>query len=169
MKLFKRILLVVALIIIIVLVYCMSNGYFLYKEAIQEKSLDDRIASLQNDEHFIHYSDVPDYYVKAVVSIEDHRFYSHSGVDIISTLRAFLTNIKAMDLKEGGSSITQQVAKNLCFTQEKTLYRKIAELFVVSNLEKNLSKEEIFELYINNIYYGNGYYNIYDASMRLFR
>ena len=69
---------------------------------------------------------------------------------------------------EGGSSISQQVAKNLCFTQEKTLYRKIAELFVVHQLEKNYSKEEILELYINNIYFGDGYYNIYDASMRIF-
>ena len=170
MKLFKKILLIIAIIIIItiILIYCVSNGYFLYKEAIQEKSINDRISELRNDEHFIHYSDIPDYYIKAVVSIEDHRFYSHHGVDIIATLRAVVNNIKAMDFKEGGSSITQQVAKNLCFTQEKTLYRKVAELFVVYDLEKNLSKEEIFELYINNIYYGNGYYNIYDASMRIF-
>ncbi len=168
MKLFKKILLVIAIIITIILFYCVLNGYFLYKEAIDEKSINDRISNLQNDEHFVHYSDIPDYYANAVISIEDHRFYYHKGLDIISTLRALVTNIKARDIKEGGSSITQQVAKNLCFTQEKNLYRKIAELFVVYNLEKDFSKEEIFELYINNIYYGNGYYNIYDASMRLF-
>lgn len=67
-----------------------------------------------------------------------------------------------------GSSLTQQVAKNLCFSQKKTFYRKVAELFVVRKLEKNYSKNEILELYINNIYYGNGYYNIYDASMGYF-
>ncbi len=73
-----------------------------------------------------------------------------------------------MNLLKAGSSITQQVAKNLCFSNKKTFYRKVAELFVVDKLEKNYSKEEILELYINNIYYGNGYYNIYDASMGYF-
>ena len=64
-----------------------------------------------------------------------------------------------------GSSLTQQVAKNLCFSQKKTFYRKVAELFVVRKLESNYSKDEILELYINNIYYGNGYYNIYEATL----
>ena len=63
-----------------------------------------------------------------------------------------------------GSSITQQVAKNLCFTQEKTLTRKVAELFVVFRLEKDFEKDEILEIYINNMYFGNGYYNIHDAA-----
>ena len=122
---------------------------------------------LRQNEHFTSYSEVPDYYLDAVICIEDHRFFSHFGVDILATLRAFKNNIVAMEVKEGGSSITQQVAKNLCFTQEKTIFRKIAELFVVHDLEKNYSKEEILELYINNIYFGAGYYNIYDASMRI--
>jgi monofunctional glycosyltransferase len=65
---------------------------------------------------------------------------------------------------EGGSSISQQVAKNLCFTQEKTLTRKVAELFVVFHLEKDYEKDEILEIYINNMYFGNGYYNINDAA-----
>lgn len=63
-----------------------------------------------------------------------------------------------------GSSISQQVAKNLCFTQEKTLTRKVAELFVVFHLEKDFEKDEILEIYINNMYFGNGYYNIHDAA-----
>lgn len=167
MKLLKRILLFLAIIITVVLLYLIFNGYILYKDAIDEKSLEDRIAELKEDEHFITYSDVPEYYLDAVVCIEDHRFFSHFGVDIFSTLRALKNNIIAKEFKEGGSSITQQVAKNLCFTQEKTIYRKIAELFVVHDLEKNYSKEEILELYINNIYFGAGYYNIYDASMRI--
>ncbi len=168
MKIVKRALLFFIIVILIILAYLIFNGYLLYKEAIDEKSLEDRISELQSEEHFTHYNDVPDYYLKAVVSVEDHRFYSHGGVDIIATGRAMFNNIKAMAYVEGGSSISQQVAKNLCFTQEKTLYRKIAELFVVHQLEKNYSKEEILELYINNIYFGDGYYNIYDASMRIF-
>lgn len=168
MKFVRRALLFLLIVILILLLYLVFNGYLLYKEAIDEQSLEDRIMEIQSDEHFVHYYDVPEYYLEAVVSIEDHRFYSHGGIDIISIGRALITNIKSMSLVEGGSSITQQVAKNLCFTQEKTLYRKIAELFVVYHLEKNYSKEEILELYINNIYFGDGYYNIYDASMGYF-
>ncbi len=167
MKILKKVLLFLFIIILIILIYLVSNGYAIYKKSMKEKSLEDRISELQNEEHFTHYNEVPDYYLNAVVSIEDHRFYEHSGVDIISIARAFRNNIKAMEAREGGSSITQQVAKNLCFTQEKTLYRKIAELFVVPRLEEKCSKEEILELYINNMYFGSGYYNIYDASMRI--
>ncbi len=165
MKIFKRLLLFIFIVCLIGLIYFVFNGYILYKEAMDEKSLEDRISALQNDEHFIHYNELPKYYLDAVVSIEDHRFYNHSGVDFIATARAFRNNIRAGKAKEGGSSISQQVAKNLCFTQEKTLYRKVAELFVVYHLEKDYSKEEILELYINNMYFGSGYYNIYNASM----
>jgi len=167
MKIIRRLFLFLIIIVLIGISYVTFNGYILYKEAIEKESIPDRISDIQNDEHFLSIADVPDYYHKAVVAIEDHRFYSHSGVDIISTCRAVLNNLKARKLVEGGSSITQQVAKNLCFTQEKTFYRKIAELFVVHDLEKTYSKDDILELYINNIYFGSGYYNIYDASMRI--
>ncbi len=165
MKIFRRILLFIFVVILIVLMYFTFNGYVLYRQSMEEKSLEDRISSLQNEEYFMHYEELPKYYLDAVVSIEDHRFYNHSGVDFIATARALRNNLRAGKAKEGGSSITQQVAKNLCFTQEKTLYRKVAELFVVYHLEKDYSKEEILELYINNMYFGSGYYNIYDASM----
>jgi len=144
--------------------YFIADGYILYKNSMSNMSLEDRVAEVKNKENFTSLSDLPDYYKKAVVAIEDHRFYSHGGVDIIATSRALLDNILSMELKGGGSSITQQVAKNLCFTQEQTLTRKIAELFVVRHLEKDYSKDDILELYINNMYFGNGYYSIYEAS-----
>ncbi len=167
MKIFKKVILFIIIVIIIALLYLIFNGYILYKESITEKSLADRIETLRQDENFTKFDEVPKFYSDAVIAIEDHRFFSHSGIDFIATLRAVKNNVLSMELKEGGSSITQQVAKNLCFTQEKTIYRKIAELFVVHDLEKNYKKEEIFELYINNMYFGSGYYNIYDASMRI--
>lgn len=145
-----------------------TDGYFLYKDAISKMSIENRIAEVKAKEGFTSLSELPDYYKKAVVAIEDHRFYSHGGVDIIATSRAFLDNMLSMELKGGGSSITQQVAKNLCFTQEKTLTRKVAELFVVRNLEKNYSKDDILEIYINNMYFGNGYYNLPDATTGYF-
>lgn len=139
-------------------------GYILYKDAMQEKSLEDRIAEIKEDESYTKVSEVPDYYKNAIIAIEDHRFYRHFGVDVIATSRAMLNNIISFKMQGGGSSITQQVAKNLCFTQEKTLTRKAAELFVVFRLEKDYEKDDILELYINNMYFGNGYYNIHDAA-----
>lgn len=131
---------------------------------MKEQSLEDRIAELKSAESYTHISEVPDYYKNAIIAIEDHRFYRHFGVDVIATSRAMINNIVSFKMQGGGSSITQQVAKNLCFTQEKTLTRKVAELFVVFRLEKDYEKDEILELYINNMYFGNGYYNIYDAA-----
>lgn len=131
---------------------------------MSEKSLEKRVAEVQDAEYFTPLSELPDYYINAVIAIEDHRFYTHSGVDLIATSRAFVDNILSFKINGGGSSITQQVAKNLCFTQEKKLTRKVAELFAVYQLEKNYEKDQILELYINNMYFGNGYYNIHDAA-----
>lgn len=164
MKIIKRLLLLVLIIVLVGVGYFIADGYILYKDAISQTSLEDRIEKIKSEDNYTHLSDLPDYYKKAVVAIEDHRFFSHGGVDIIATSRALLDNALSMELKGGGSSITQQVAKNLCFTQEQTLTRKIAELFVVRHLEKDYSKDDILELYINNMYFGNGYYNIYDAA-----
>lgn len=164
MKFIKRFILFILIVFIVLISYFIYDGYSLYKESISQMSIDDRISEIRNSENFTHISDVPAYYKDAVIAIEDHRFYSHFGVDIVATTRAMIDNIASFEMKGGGSSITQQVAKNLCFTQEKTLTRKVAELFVVFNLEKNYDKDEILEIYINNMYFGNGYYNIHDAS-----
>lgn len=164
MKIIKRLILFIIIVFMVIIGYLSVNGYLLYKEAMDEKSLEDRVLEVQSIEHFTKLSDLPDYYVNAVIAIEDHRFYKHSGVDLIATSRALINNIVTFKINGGGSSITQQVAKNLCFTQEQTLTRKFAELFAVYKLEKNYEKDEILEIYINNMYFGNGYYNIYDAA-----
>ena len=141
------------------------KGYCLYKESIEQTPLKQRIEAIQSDEHFIKYQDLPQTYIDAVISVEDHRFYQHHGLDFIAIGRAVLYNIKEGSFAQGGSTITQQVAKNLLFTQEKKLERKAAEVFAVWDLESHYSKEEIFELYVNTIYFGSGYYGIYDAAM----
>lgn len=164
MKFVKRFIIFILIVFLVVVGYFTAQGYTLYKESMAQMSLEDRIANLRASENFTELSEVPDYYKNAVVSIEDHRFYSHFGVDIIATSRAMIHNIATMKIHGGGSSITQQVAKNLCFTQEKKLERKFAELFVVYRLEKDYEKDDILELYINNMYFGDGYYNIYDAA-----
>ena len=105
-----------------------------------------------------------DYYRNAVVAVEDHRFYDHGPVDFIAICRAFYTNIKNKELQEGGSTITQQVAKNVVFSQEQSWTRKLGEIFAAFDLEKNYTKNEIFEIYVNTAYFGDGFYGIYDAS-----
>ena len=103
-------------------------------------------------------------YRDAVVAVEDHRFYSHGGVDFIALCRALWNDVCAGAFVEGGSTITQQLAKNLYFTQEKVLTRKAAEAFMAWAIEKQYTKDEILELYVNSIYFGSGYYNVRPAS-----
>lgn len=125
----------------------------------------DKVEEVRGDENFVCFSDLPDDLVNATIAVEDHRFREHGSIDLISIGRAISANIKAKDAVEGGSTITQQVAKNLYFmTEKENISRKSAELILSYYLEKNYSKDEIFELYVNTIYYGNGYYGIKEAS-----
>ena len=138
-------------------------GYNMYEQAISQTSLSEKIAQIRSIKDYVKIDEMPSDYKNAVISIEDHRFYEHSGIDYIATFRAVLRDIKIGSLAEGGSTITQQLAKNMYFTQEKRFERKIAELFVAFKLEKEYSKDNILELYINIMYFGNGYYGIGEA------
>lgn len=166
MKKFLKILLILIILSVVsVGGFFVYQGYSLYKEAIEEVSIEDKIEEIKSDvPQFIKYDELPENYINAVIAVEDRRFFSHNGVDAISIIRAIITDIRTMRLAEGGSTITQQLAKNVYFTQRKEFTRKIAEIFMAFEFEKECSKEEIFELYINTIYFGDGYYCIYDAS-----
>ena len=168
MNFIKKIILIAFCIFFIVCTYLLVNGYSLYKSVLKETSLEEKINEIRNKEDYTKIEDVSPDFLNAIVAVEDHRFYKHNGVDLISTVKAIFTNVKASSYVTGGSSITQQLAKNMYFSQEKKMVRKIAEMFMAYNLEKNLSKNEILELYINNIYYGSGYYSVYSASMGYF-
>lgn len=160
-----------AAVAVTVCFFCITvgvKGYHMYQEAVSRESLEHKVASIRSKENYTSIRQLPEIYVDAVLSVEDHRFYSHPGIDILATGRAAFNDIRAMAFVEGGSTITQQLAKNLYFTQDKELERKAAELFVARDLEKNYSKDEIFELYVNSIYYGNGYYCVGDASLGYF-
>lgn len=122
------------------------------------------VKDIRNQENFCTIDELPDDYINAVIAVEDRRFYKHNGIDIISIGRAVVTDIKEMAFVEGGSTITQQIAKNNLFTQEKKATRKIAEIFAARDLEKYCTKDEIFELYVNTSYFGDGYYCVKDAS-----
>lgn len=144
------------------------KGYQMYQDAISLMPLNDRIEEIQEQEHFTRYSEMTDFYINAVISVEDRRFREHKGIDPIAVCRAVWVDVRSMSFKEGGSTITQQLAKNLLFTQEKSIERKAAEVFAVMDIESEYSKEEIFELYVNTASFGEGYYGIYDASMGYF-
>ena len=103
-----------------------------------------------------------------MVAIEDHRFYSHGALDYISICRATLNNIKARRVVEGGSTITQQLAKNLCLSNERSFKRKFKEVLLAFELEKKYSKEEILELYVNVINFGDGNIGIGQAAKGYF-
>lgn len=107
---------------------------------------------------------LPDYVIKATLATEDRRFFSHFGVDVLGIARAFSTNVQAGGVVEGGSSITQQVAKNIFLTNERTLTRKVKEAFLAIWLEANLTKNEILELYFNRAYLGGGAFGIPAAA-----
>lgn len=163
MKIFLKVILLLILIGISIGLLLIGKGYDMYKEAIQETPLEEKVEEIKSKANYTKISELPQMYLDAVISVEDHRFYKHSGIDVIAIGRALINDIKAMDFVEGGSTITQQIAKNEYFTQEKRITRKIAEVFMAFEIEKNYSKNEILELYINTIYFGNGYYNIKDA------
>lgn len=113
--------------------------------------------------------ELPQYAVDAIISTEDHRFYSHFGFDAISFTRAMLTNVILQRYAQGGSTITQQVAKNLFLTPQKNIKRKVQELLFAFWLENKFSKEQILTLYLNRVYLGAGTYGIEAASQKYFQ
>jgi penicillin-binding protein 1A len=112
--------------------------------------------------------DMPRYVPQAFVAIEDRRFYSHHGVDPIGIARAIVANILHRGVSQGGSTLTQQLAKNLFLTQERTLSRKVQEVGLALWLEHKYSKDQILDLYLNRVYFGAGAYGIEAAAQRYF-
>lgn len=168
MKLIKRLLALILLACLCIGGFITFKGYKMYEEALAQVSLADKVESIRANPEYTTFEELPEMYVDAVIAVEDHRYYTHKGMDIIATGRALWNDIKARQLIEGGSTITQQLAKNLFFTQEKEFTRKVAEVFMAFEIEKHYSKEEIFELYVNSIFFGDNYYCVRDASRGYF-
>ncbi|MDE6103733.1 MAG: transglycosylase domain-containing protein, partial [Oscillospiraceae bacterium] len=162
-KFMKKLMYRLLVIIMIVIGFFSVKGYHMYKDTIKETPVTEILDNIQSEENFTPYDELPQIYIDAVISAEDKRFESHFGIDLFAISRAAWTDIKTLSFAEGGSTITQQIAKNLLFTQEKKLERKFAEIFAAFALEREYSKEELFEIYVNTIYFGDGYYGIYNA------
>jgi membrane peptidoglycan carboxypeptidase len=140
------------------------TGYEMYKTAVEAMSISDKVEEIRQDKNYITFDEIPEEYIKQVLRSEDKRFYYHFGFDPISTTRAMANNLMAGRFEQGGSTITQQLAKNMYFSFEKNYERKVAELFVAFQLEKELTKDEILELYCNIAYYGEGCYGLKQAA-----
>lgn len=164
MKFIKKLFIAILILIILAISIIFLVGHSYYTKALKEKPLFSRVEEITTKENYVKFEEMSPNYRNAVISVEDHRYYDHGPVDFIAIGRAIFTNIKSGELREGGSTITQQVAKNVVFSQESTWVRKIAEIFAAYDLEKNYSKKEIFEIYVNTSYFGDGYYGIYQAS-----
>lgn len=117
---------------------------------------------------YVTYNKFPSHLINAVVAVEDSRFWSHKGLDYIGIARALITDIMHASAKQGGSTITQQLAKIMFLSPEKTISRKVKEAHLAIKLEKELTKKEIFELYLNKVYFGHGAYGIEMASRLYF-
>ncbi len=164
LKFIKRLFGCLILLFLLALAVLTFRGWMLYREMEAEQPLSDRVNEVRLQENFTPYADLPETYIDAVIAIEDARFRLHPGVDPISIVRALAHDVREREWVEGGSTITQQLAKNICFDQDKRLTRKAAEMFAAFALEHNYTKDEIFELYVNSIYFGNGWYNVHDAA-----
>ena len=116
----------------------------------------------------VHLSDLPPYLPKAFVAIEDRRFYSHFGVDPFGVFRAMLRNVSGGRMTQGGSTLTQQLAKNLFLTQERTASRKMQEVILALWLEHKYTKAQILELYLNRVYFGSGAFGVEAAARKYF-
>lgn len=157
----------IIILLVIITGFCGYYGYLgyqIYQDKIQEQSLSERVNQLKSKEDYVTLDQISPIYKEAVLESEDRRFYQHGPVDYYGLARVMLTNLTTFSFKEGGSTITQQLSKNLCLSFEKDLSRKFAEVFIARDLEKMYSKDEILEMYLNITYLGEGNYGIQAAS-----
>lgn len=164
MKIIKKLLLLLLILLILISTFAFLIGYGYYTSALHKKPLVECVSSVTDKENYVPFNQLSKNYINAVIAVEDHRYYKHGPVDFIGIARALYTNIRDKNFDEGGSTITQQVAKNIIFDQSKTPIRKLGEIFGAFDLEKNYSKDEILAIYVNSAYFGDGYYGIYEAS-----
>ena len=112
--------------------------------------------------------EIPDTLIKATMATEDRRFFDHFGIDVLGTMRALIENARANEVVQGGSSITQQLAKNLFLSSERSIARKIREVYLALWLEAHLTKKEILKLYLDRAYLGGGTFGVEAASQFYF-
>lgn len=159
-----KIMTVILIIAVIASIPTIVKGYQLYRDAVKDVSIAEKVAQIRDDQDYVPLNQMSDYFKESIIKSEDKRFKFHIGIDPVATVRALYNDVKAGAFVEGGSTITQQLAKNMYFDFDKNLERKVAEVFVAFNLEMDYTKDEILEMYCNFIYYGEGCYGIKEAA-----
>lgn len=167
-KLFQLIMKTAFLLVLANVIYFGLSGWIMYRQCIVETPVETVVQEIQNRDDYISLNEISSDYIEALLESEDSVFYQHHGFNPISTLQALMTNISEGYFAEGGSTITQQLAKNLYFDFEKKIERKVAELFMAWEIENALEKDEILEVYLNVIYYGENCYGIEEASQHYY-
>lgn len=140
------------------------EGYTIYRDAVRAVPVSKMVESIQSDESYVSLEEISPYFVAEIIRTEDKRFYRHPGFDVLAIMRAAKNDILAMSFVEGGSTITVQLAKNMYFEFDKVLTRKVAEIFAAVEIEKTCPKDEILEVYLNFINYGEGCFGIKEAA-----
>jgi penicillin-binding protein 1A len=179
-SLFKGKLLITLTALFTAAILTTSCGYSISDSAMEEGLVPDAVSQFYDNENKIIYTTasaehrlpvkmdkIPKHVRAAFVSIEDNRFYEHSGIDYRGTFRAFVSNMMGQEV-QGGSTITQQLAKNAFLTQERTISRKVKEAFLARQMEQKYTKDEILNMYLNQIYFGEGAYGVESASLTYF-
>ncbi len=164
-KLFRSIFvfLLVALVAIVAIVG--TAGYRRYKDLTAQTPVQAMVAQIEASPDFVPYEQLPATLINATVSVEDRRFFEHGGVDYIGIVRALLSQVfPDVFVQSGGSTITQQTVKNMYGMFTSSVTRKVAEIFLAKDLERDCTKEQILALYVNIINYGDGYTGIKEAA-----
>jgi len=182
----KKLMKITSVVLIIAVVFAILGSFSYYFVLTKNLTLSEsnlgykdnsiEIYNLNNDlikkseyaDTYVSIGEISDDLKNAFVSIEDKRFYKHHGLDYIRIFGALVNNIKSRQIKEGASTISQQLIKNTHLTAERSINRKIQEAKLALNLEKRYSKDDILEMYLNIIYFGNGIYGVENASQRFF-
>ena len=166
-KFLKGILSIILGIIMLAIIVVLAYLGIIYNEVnteIKAGKIEKTVEGIRSRNTYVKKEKIDELYLKAVIAAEDRRYYSHGAVDVVGFSRAMYNNIISMKLKEGGSTITQQLSKNIFLDQRAEIDRKIKELFYSIELEKKYSKDDILELYVNTSYFGAGYYGIGPAT-----
>ena len=159
----------VLLIIMILATSVFGIAYYIYVDAKEKLPVEEVYSEVINGiEDYTYFDDIDEDLRDAFVAVEDRRFYEREGIDFIALFRAIFTNIVSGSMQEGGSTITQQLVKNVYFGYDRGFFAKLSEYFFIYDFEDVYTKDEILEMYINDINYGDGYFNVYDASMGYF-
>ena len=135
---------------------------------IYDKDSDEASKISANRTEGVSIGKVPDHLKDAIVAIEDHRFYRHRGFDVRGIMRAFFQNLLSGRIRAGGSTLTQQLTKNALLSHERTYKRKLEEVFLAIEIEKKFTKDEILEMYLNQVYFGSGAWGVQNASKKYF-